>query len=274
MTLFEQAPAIRGSAEGPSVEVRPPPSRGPNGDIPIPKYFRVKEALRARIADGTLRPGEPLPSEPEACKEFGVSRITVRRAVSDLVHEGTLRTVQGKGTFVVERKVPERFVHRAFGLYEDMQRRGLTLTTRILRQGLVPAPAHIADRLRIPCHEPVYLLERVRSVEGEILMLSTSYIPHGLCPGLETEYRASDSLYRLLRERYGLRIARGQRDLEAVAAGEREARLLALALASPLLLLDTVTYLADGRPMEYSRVWQRGDRVRVEVVFLPTTDEA
>ncbi len=241
---------------------------------PIPKYHRLKEVMLQRMADGTWPPGALIPAEPELCNEFGISRITVRKAVGDLVREGRLRAVQGKGTFVTTPKLPERFVQRAFGIYEDMARRGLRLTTVVLRQEVIQAPADVAARLAIPRGDPVHVIERVRSVEDEKLLVSTTYIPEALCPDLADDDLSSGSLYRLLRERYGLKIGWGTRSLEAVAASQWEAKLLDLALASPLLLLDTVACLPDGRPFEYSRVLHRGDRARIDVEFLPAPDEA
>lgn len=246
-----------------------PSSRG----APIPKYHRVKEELRRRIASGILHPGSPIPSEPELCDEFGVSRITVRKAVGDLVHEGRLRTVQGKGTFVETPKLGERFVQRAFGIYEDMERRGLRLTTTILRQEILPAPPEVAARLALSIGDPVHLIERFRSVEGEKLLLSVTHIPQVLCPNLVHDDLSSGSLYRHLAERYGLTIGRSERSMEAMAASQREAQLLGIALASPLLLMDIVAYLPDGRPFESSRVLHRGDRARIEITVLPASTE-
>lgn len=237
--------------------------------VPVPKYHKIKEVLLDQMSDGTWQPGSPLPSETELCEQFGVSRITVRKAIGDLVHEGRLRTVQGKGTFVTDPKVGERFVQRAFGLYEDMARRGLQVATTVLRQEITSAPSEVARRLKVARGERVHVLERLRSVEGEKLLLSTTYIPEILCPTLISDDLSSGSLYGLLREKYGLRIARGEHSLEAVAAGEREALLLGVPASSPVLLLDTVMYLANGTSLECSRVLQRGDRARVELEFLP-----
>jgi GntR family transcriptional regulator len=241
--------------------------------VPVPKYHRVKEAVLARIADGTWPPGSLLPAEPDLCRQFGVSRITVRKAISDLVHEGKIQTVQGKGTFVATPKVGERFVQRAFGIYEDMERRGMRLTTEVLRQEVIPATADVATRLGLRSGEPVHILVRLRSIEGEKILLSTTYIPQALCPGLADEDLSAGSLFRLLRRRYGLKIGRGERSLEAVAADQWEARMLDLALASPLLRLDSAAYLPDGRPFEYSQTLQRGDRARVELEFVPAPDD-
>jgi GntR family transcriptional regulator len=240
---------------------------------PVPKYFRVKEAVLARIADGTWPPGALLPPEPELCHEFSVSRITVRKAIGDLVHEGKIHTVQGKGTFVAVPKVGERFVQRAFGIYEDMERRGLRLTTQVLRQEVIPVPEEVAARLGLRPGEHVHLLVRLRSIEGEKFLLSTTYVPQALCPGLVDEDLSTGSLFRLLRHKYGLKIGHGERTLEAVAASQWEARMLDLALASPLLRLDSAAYLPDGRPFEYSQTLQRGDRARVELEFVPAPED-
>jgi len=249
------------------------PRGADHGRAPVPKYFRVKEAVRARIAAGTWPPGTLLPAEPELCDEFGVSRITVRKAIGDLVHEGKIETVQGKGTFVATPKLGQRFVQRAFGIYADMEQRGLRLTTEVLRQEVLPAPSDVAERLGLRAGASVHVLVRLRSVGGDKLLISTTYIPEALCPGLIHEDLTTGSLYRLLRERYGLTIGRGERSLEAVPAAQLEARLLDLALASPLLRLDSVAYLPDGRAFEYSQTLERGDRARVDLEFLPAPDE-
>ncbi len=242
--------------------------------IPIPKYHRVKEVLLGRITNGTLTPGALVPPEPELCQEFGVSRITIRKAIGDLVNEGKLRTVQGKGTYVASPKLQERFVQRAFGIYDDMERRGLTVTTTVLRQEVIPASVEVAANLEVPVDTPVHVIDRLRLVQDVKLLLSTSYIPEVLCPDLIHEDLSSGSLYHLLQAKYGLTIARGTRSLEAVGAGQWEARQLELALGSPLLLLYNIAYLPEGCPFEYSRVLHRGDRARIEIEYIPSLDEA
>jgi GntR family transcriptional regulator len=154
-----------------------------------------------------------------------------------------------------------------------MQRRGITLTTQVLRQEVTEASPEVARRLRLRRGQPVHLIVRLRFVDHEPMLVSTTYVPYGLCPDLATEDLTECSLYALLRDRYGLAIARGERRLEAVAADSREARLLDVALGSPLLLLDSVAYAADDRPFEHSVALQRGDRTTVEVEFLATPDD-
>jgi GntR family transcriptional regulator len=246
---------------------------GPDVQAPLPKYFRVRQALLDQIAGRQWPPGTLIPSEVELCRQFGVSRTTVRKAVSDLAYEGRLVVHQGKGTYVASPKVEEHFVQRAFGIYEDMARKGMTLTTQVLRQEVVPASPEVARRLRLRTGEPVHLIVRLRFVDRDPILVSTTYVPHGLCPELEREDLETCSLYQLLRDRYELRIAHGERRLEAVSAGPREARLLDVALGSPLLLLDSVAYLPDGRPFEHSVALQRGDRTTVELQFTASPDD-
>ncbi|GCE13458.1 GntR family transcriptional regulator [Tengunoibacter tsumagoiensis] len=243
-----------------------------HSSVPVPKYHLVKEAIQGYIADGSWAPETLIPSEPELCREFAVSRITVRRAIGDLAQEGKLRTVQGKGTFVASPKLQQQFVQRAFGFYEDMQRRGLLLTTEVLRQEMVPASFEVASHLGIQPREQVFLLVRLRSVAEEKILLSTTYLPAQLCPDLHLHDFSTGSLYTYLQERYGLSIARGKRTLEAVAAGQWEARQLEMALGSPLLRLDGVAYLANGKAFEYSQTLQRGDRARVAVEFIASQE--
>lgn len=243
------------------------------GTAPVPKYYQVKEAILKRINDGIWSPGAIIPPEPDLCAEFGVSRITVRRAIGDLTHEGKVYTIQGKGTFVARPKVEENFVQSAFGIYEDFRRRGLTLSTTILQQEVIKAPDIVQDRLKLQPEDWVHMIVRLRSVLEEKLLVSTTYIPYDLCPGLEHEDLTQGSLYDLLASHYDLHVGRGERFLEATAARPSDALLLAISVGSPLLLLENLAYLPGGRPLEYSATLHRGDRARVHLTFMPTSDE-
>jgi GntR family transcriptional regulator len=246
----------------------------PGDEVPVPKYLRVKAALLAQMASGNWAAGALIPSEPVLCEHFGVSRTTVRKAVSDLASEGRLATVQGRGTFVVAPKLEERFVQRAFGLYEDLERRGITLATQVLRQEVVNPPSSVQRKLGLDRrNQQVHLLVRRRLVEGRPVVVSTTYIPRSLCPGLAKDDLSQGSLYRLLAERYDLAIAYGERRLEAVASGPEEARLLDIALSSPVLLLESIAYLRDGRPFEHSVALHRGDQISAQVEFFASNED-
>ena len=235
---------------------------------PIPFYVQVKEALRERIERGEWKPGDQLPSEPEFCRMFDVSRIVIRQALKEMSYEGLVVRKRGKGTFVAEPKIVEGLVQELTGFHQDMTRRGHRPVSQVLKQVVVPANPKVAAHLDIHPGTPVLQIDRLRSVGGEPIVLVTTYLPSRLVPGLEHEDFSQQSLYELLEKRLGLVIARGRRTISAVAANEQEAQLLQIEKGFPLIVLDSVSYLADGTPIEYYRALHRGDRSSFEVELI------
>jgi GntR family transcriptional regulator len=231
----------------------------------VPYYVQLKEILQEQIESEALRPGDRLPSETELCERFGVSRVVVRQALSELVHEGLVVREQGKGSFVAQPKISEALVQRLTGFYEDMAGRGLRPTSEVLRQEVVPATAALARYLRVETRAELMVIDRLRFVRGEPLVLVSTYIPRHFCPHLLTTDLRHRSLYDVLRTEAGLVIARGRRWIEAVAATPRQASLLRVEKGAPLIRLESVSFLADGRPVEYYDAIHRSDRARFEV---------
>ncbi len=234
----------------------------------LPYYAQVIEMLRERIERGTLRPGDQLPGELELCQMFDVSRTVIRQALAELEHDGVVIKTKGKGTFVAEPKIAEGFVQKLAGFYQDMAERGTPPVSRVLKQDVVPATAKIAGLLKLDAGTPVIRIERLRFVKDEPIVLVTTFIPQALCADLITTDLTRQSLYAVLEKQFGLMIARGARNIEAVRANEREAELLDLELGSPLILLDSVSYLDDGTPVEYYHAVHRGDRSRFTVELV------
>lgn len=241
-------------------------------DSPIPYYHQLKELLRHRIQAGVWPPGSQLPTEAEICRMFGVSRTTVRQALSELLHEGLIRRERGRGTFVNKPKIRERLVERLTGFYQDMVAQGLKPQTQVLKKGIVPAPGWLAEVLETKPGASLIHIQRLRMVNDEPILLVDTYIPRDLAPTLLEQDLENQSLYALLENRFGLRLARGRRYIEAVAATAKEAQLLKVRRGAPLLFLRSVTYLRDGRPLEYFEAKHRGDRSRFEVELIRTED--
>ena len=237
-------------------------------DSPLPLYFQLKELLRQEIESGHWQPGQRIPSEAELCQAFDISRSVVRQALRELEYQGLLYREQGKGTFVAQPKISESLMQDLSGFYEDMVTKGLTPLTKVLRQEIQPAHKKIANYLQIEPGDRVIVIERLRSVENEPIVLVTTYLPYDICPDLINEDLSTQSLYALLEKKYGLELSHGRRTIEAVAANQYEAQLLGVEEGAPLVLLDSVSYLRDGRPIEYFHAVHRGDRSRfaVEVV--------
>ena len=234
----------------------------------IPFYIQVRDVLREHLQAGIWQPGDRLPSEPELCRMFAVSRPVIRQALNDLAQHGLVARLKGKGTFVAPPKITESLVQKLTGFYQDMVEQGYTPTARVLRQELAPAGRRVAERLNIAPETPVIVIERLRFVQDEPIQLVTTYIPQAACPALLEVDLSRRSLYAFLDEACGIVIARGHRSVEAVAANEYEAQMLCVKKGAPLILLDSVSYLSDGTPIEYYHALHRGDRTRFEVELV------
>lgn len=233
---------------------------------PVPYYVQVKQSLKEAIDAGLWAPGDQIPSEHELCELFGVSRTVVRQALKEMSYEGLLVREKGRGTFVEEPKISSRsLVHSLAGFYEDMARLGAPPVTEVLEQGMEPASQGVAGFLDLDPLTPVIKLARLRFVQDEPIVLVTSYLPYELCPRLIQADMRHQSLYAFLKREYGLTITHGRRRIDAVLAGEREAELLEVEPGAPLLRLDSVSYMGEGRALEYFHGFFRGDRSAFEV---------
>ena len=238
---------------------------------PVPFYYQLRQLLESAVADGMLAPGEQLPTEASLCDRYDVSRTVVRQALSDLERTGLVTRLKGKGTFVAEPKVSEFVAQSLTSLHEDLTARGERLKTTVLRLEVEPVSAHVAAMLQLPETERIVLLERLRFLRGEPLVMTTAYMPYSLCaPILELDM-ADRSLFETYEQELGLKLHRGVRSIEARAANAEVARHLGVKEEAPILAFTGVTYLEDGRPVEYFVGLHRGDRSRFETeLFRPS----
>jgi GntR family transcriptional regulator len=229
-------------------------------DTPIPLHFQMSELLQRELVAGRWKVGERIPGELELCARFDISRTTARKALDTLVNAGYLRRDKGRGTFVADKLV-EGLVNGVAGFYDDMAVQGIAIDTQVLQQCRVTLPPRVAHALQLPPDTDGICIERVRLVASMPLLSVISYLPYDLCPTLLHD-DLSGGLYRLLREQYGLYINRASRYMEAVPANDHEAGLLGIKPGASLMLIESTSYLEDGRPLEYYRAWHRGDRAR------------
>jgi GntR family transcriptional regulator len=232
----------------------------------IPLYVQLRDALQDQIDQGAWVPGDQLPGEQELCEVSGVSRTVVRQALQELSFQGSIVRHRGRGTFVAEPKISSTsLVHSLMGFHEDMVERGLDLRNEILEKVMLPASSKIAHYLELEALAPIVKLERLRYVEAEPIVHVTSYLPYDLCPTIMSADLSAQSLYAFLDEQCELRVARGRRRIEAVAVNEPEARLLQIDTGAPVIRMESVSYMQDGRPIEYFDALFRGDRSRFEL---------
>jgi GntR family transcriptional regulator len=235
---------------------------------PVPLHVQLQQALKAQIEEGAWGAGGLVPGEPELCQAYGVSRTTVRQALNELAREGLVRRERGRGTFVTPPKLAASAVQRLSGFFEDMITQGFPPASEVLAQRVVAASESVATRLSLAPGAPVIEIERLRFAGEEPVVLTTTYLPHELCAGLENAELRNRSLYEYLESEFGLTLARGRRTIEAVAASARQSRLLRVRKGAPLILLQSESYLEDGRPLEYYFAYHRGDRSRFEVELV------
>ncbi|HLO01534.1 MAG TPA: GntR family transcriptional regulator, partial [Symbiobacteriaceae bacterium] len=150
--------------------------------VPLPLYYQIKQDLLESMESGRLQPGDRLPSERELTEQYGVSRMTVRQAIGHLEQEGFIRREQGKGSFVAPAKLEETLVGLT-SFTEEMQRRGLVPSTRVIRIETVQSE-RVAAQLSLPADQPLYALERLRLAGGEPMELEQLYLPVHMVPGL------------------------------------------------------------------------------------------
>ncbi|WP_309501052.1 GntR family transcriptional regulator [Saccharopolyspora gloriosae] len=235
-------------------------------DGPTPKHAQLREILR-EIATRELPPGSAMPSERDLTLCYGVSRLTVREAIGQLVAEGLLVRVRGKGTFTGRPRVDVRLHLASFT--EDMRQRGLHPETTVLGHAELPPPPDTAEALGLTPGEPAYWLTRLRKADGAPLAVERGWFHPAAAPGL-LGHDLSESLYSLLHRHYGVRLEHATQTVLAETADAETARLLEVDPGSPLLVFRRISTARDV-PVEDMRSWYRGDAYQVT---MPLRTEA
>ena len=220
----------------------------------LPTYMKLKEEIQQSIEKGELVPGDRLPSERDLAEAKGLSRMTVRQALTELVAAGALYREQGRGTFVSARKMQQRNIS---SFSETVRMRGFTPSTRVLEFSVVRPPADIAHRLMVPDSE-VYRGLRIRLADSTPVAAEEVFIPLHICPGLERDDLAG-SLYRLITETFGHRIGSADSSVSALLPGARHQEYLNIPRSTPVLKVNSLYYSASGATLYYERAVYRTD---------------
>ncbi|WP_374118770.1 GntR family transcriptional regulator [Allokutzneria sp. A3M-2-11 16] len=227
-------------------------------DGPTPKHAQLREILR-RLAHEQLAPGTPVPSERELATRYGVSRLTVREAISQLVTEGLLTRVRGKGTFTAKPRVDAQLHLASFT--EDIRGRGMTPATEVLDHGELVPPTATATALGLDTGQPAYWLFRLRRADSTPMAVERGWYHPREVPGL-LRHDLTRSLYGLLAREYGVQLDHGRQTVWADAADPVTARLLGIRPGSPVLVFRRIS-TAAGAPVEDMTSWYRGDLYQV-----------
>lgn len=232
-----------------------------------PLYIQVKESISKKINLGDYLPGEMIPSERTMAEEYGVHRETIKRAISLLVEEGLLHSVQGKGTFVTKRKAK---------IYEESYNSGnnVGITAKLKLQGMIPSNKiiaintttslpRIAKKLKIRTDSEIFALYRLRYADGVPFTVEYAYFPNDILDDDVYKFDFSEvSFYDYLNSKNHLPIEFG-RVLKVVLCPEREAEFLDIQTGTPVYLFEDMGRDSDGRIVEFIRTYTRTDQVKL-----------
>jgi GntR family transcriptional regulator len=222
-------------------------------------YERISADLAQQVRSGLLVPGERLPSEGELAQRYGVTRMTIRHAVEQLVRDGLLFRRWGVGTFVAEERPAYRSFNRLQSFAEDIAAEGRALMTKVLIQEEVAAPPAVAEALALAQGAPVVRWERVRLLENRPVALQHSWVPLSICPLLPRLALVNGSLYATLAAEGGVKLGSAEQTVVPVAAGRPEAAALAVPRGTPLLRIERVTRDVNAQVVELARSWTVAD---------------
>lgn len=220
------------------------------------KYLQIKDTLAHEYIDGKPA-GSPLPPERVLAQDFGVTRVTVRRAIDELESDGLVYRVQGGGTYSVGPSIAKSLRLTSFS--EDVRARGRTPSSALLDVSVGPAGDEVGRNLRLSPSDLVVTVRRLRMADGEPMCLEVCSLAAQSVPGLE-DLDLTGSLYELLSERYGVAPTRAEQLVEATVLDEEDAELLTVAPFSPALRATRISYDSRGGPVEYCVTTYRADR--------------
>jgi GntR family transcriptional regulator len=229
------------------------------------KYHSIRDEILDLVAE--LKVGDALPPERTLAPKLGVSRMTLRRAVEELVREGRLVRRHGAGTFVAEPKIAQGMAVTSFS--EDMRQRGAVPSSHLLGVDEVLAGAQLGRVLEVSPGEQVVRVVRLRLADGSPMALETLHVPRSVAPDLDGVMLANRSFYELLSSRYGVTLDGGIQAIEATVTDGTESQLLTVPLHSPAFLFERISRAVDGRVVEFVRSVYRGDRYKFRIELQP-----
>lgn len=228
---------------------------------PIPAYFQLKNIILENINNGEYPEGSLIPSERDLCEDLGISRMTVRQALNQLVTEGVLYREKGRGTFVSKSKIKQRNI---MSFSETVRNKGLEPSTQVLRFEKVLDRADIRDILELQENEGLYGIKRLRLANERPVGIEEVFIPERHCPYLEN-YDLKMSFYKLLKEQYSLVVNCMDCSVDAAKATKEEKKLLGLTDSVPVLRITGISYNDSGTKLFYEKDTYRSDEYNYNV---------
>lgn len=227
------------------------------------KYEEIASVLRDRIADGVYGEDSMLPTQAELAKEFGASRMTVKKAIEILIIEGLIYSKQGIGTKVLNssfwnKRDSKVRLNNFNGLSSDLADDSRKITSQVIEFSVEFPSKEIAECLQVEESSPVYKIIRLRLLDGSPYVIEHTYMPCDLVPSLDEKVLLA-SVYDYLLHKLNLKFAGGYRNITAERPDNYDQQYLNCSASDPVLQVEQVVYLGIGRPIEYSRIRNRFD---------------
>jgi GntR family transcriptional regulator len=228
-----------------------------------PLYVQIQEYIAELILSGKIPPDTKLPSEREFSQELGVSRMTVRRSVTELVNEGILDRRHGSGTYVARPKVTYG-ARELINYVAAMQSRGIAVSSQLLEFGQLPASRRLAEWLEVTIGDPLYRVEILRLANRVPCVVERNYFPCDRLPEVEAYDLEKTSISDLLTHAYVTNFSVLRQYFEAVATGETIARQLRVTDNFPILMVTRLIFRAtDNKPVVFAQDFLRSDYARI-----------
>ena len=230
----------------------------------LPKYYVLKQNLIEKIDQEEFKANEMSPSERELINMYDVSRITVRKAIDELVNEGYLYKVQGKGTYVKADEYSQDLISIT-SCTQDVINLGMKPGRKVISAKVMQADKKRCHNLELGENDRVFRLERVYYANNEPINHTVTYLPYKLFPGIEKFDFSKESLYETLQQHYSVKITKAKRSVEAILAKDEIAQYLDVKAGIPILLFGCITYgEVNGKeiPIENFKCCYRSDKFK------------
>lgn len=233
----------------------------------VPYYQQIFDHVRTLVKRNKIKEGETFYSEGELARALQISKMPVRQAFQRLRSEGFLVIAKGKRPVVSSGRVPWNF-QQLRGFSEEMRRRGLVPSARLLGIEIEDPSLEVAQALKLTPKEKVYCLRRLRLVNDEPVAVVTSYLPARIFAGIEKQDLKNQSLYEIFEHRYKRKLQHAEESIGAVIAEQSHAAILETTAGSPLLIIRETAFDAQTVAIEYSISLLRGDRYTASVISV------
>ncbi len=233
---------------------------------PVPLYYQILEIIRDEIANFSLPPGERLPSETELIERFNVSRATVRKALDVLAAEGAVYRIQGKGTFVSDKRIGQELTALT-GFVEDMLELGFSPSSQLLKAVQVTASSVVAKQLNLSPGDVVTYIERLRLANNVPLSFDTTWLPNDIGQKIISNDLNRYPIYSLLEDKYNIILEEADYKVDASIAKGEIASLLQIQTGDPIFVITRVAYTTEKIPIDYEKLYYRADRISFSMHF-------